>query len=554
MLDRAEVPGVDRAARRPAPPSSSPTSRRPICSTGSTTWWCRPASPPHHPLVVGRRRGRARRLLRARAGLAAARAGRAALARGHRHQRQDHDHHHARRDPARRPGCAPPRWATSASRWSSPATGAGYDVLAVELSSFQLHWSSTLAPQAGALLNLADDHLEWHGDFAAYAGAKTAVWRGRAPVRHGGRQPRRPAGGRATLAGVAGRTVGFTLAGTGSRASSGVVDGMLVDRVDDGAGRSTGRRAIRPAGRAQRRQRARRRRAGPVVRRAGRRGPRRAGRLRARAAPQRVVATVDGVAYVDDSKATNPHAALASLHRVPAHGLGRRRPAQGRRHRRPGRRASPTGWPGRCCSGVDRAEVARRAGATRAGGPGGRRARTDDGAMAEVVRAAAGAGRGRATPCCWRRPPRRWTCSPATRTGATRSPPPSAGCPETSERPTTGRSAKATGHGRRASEPLAPLPARGRPAGRAARPARPAAGLVLPAAGQRRPAADDRPGDGLLARPASSTTRQRQRVHARSPSRPSAAAVGLLAFWVCQRLPARTYRALAGSGSSPASC
>ena len=35
-----------------------------------------------------------------------------------------------------------------------------YDVLAVEMSSFQLHWSSTLAPKAGALLNLAPDHLD----------------------------------------------------------------------------------------------------------------------------------------------------------------------------------------------------------------------------------------------------------------------------------------------------------------------------------------------------------------------------------------------------------
>ena len=53
-------------------------------------------------------------------------------------------------------------------------TRAGYDVLAVELSSFQLHWSSTLAPQVGALLNLADDHLEWHGTFDAYARGQDA--------------------------------------------------------------------------------------------------------------------------------------------------------------------------------------------------------------------------------------------------------------------------------------------------------------------------------------------------------------------------------------------
>jgi UDP-N-acetylmuramoylalanine--D-glutamate ligase len=42
-----------------------------------------------------------------------------------------------------------------------------YDVLGVELSSFQLHWSSTITPQAGALLNVAPDHLDWHGSMDA---------------------------------------------------------------------------------------------------------------------------------------------------------------------------------------------------------------------------------------------------------------------------------------------------------------------------------------------------------------------------------------------------
>src|SRR3954467_679767 len=50
-----------------------------------------------------------------------------------------------------------------------------YDVLAVELSSFQLHWSSTLAPAAAAVLNVADDHTDWHGSFAAYREAKAAI-------------------------------------------------------------------------------------------------------------------------------------------------------------------------------------------------------------------------------------------------------------------------------------------------------------------------------------------------------------------------------------------
>jgi UDP-N-acetylmuramoylalanine--D-glutamate ligase len=53
-----------------------------------------------------------------------------------------------------------------------------FDALAVELSSVQLHWSQSMAPSVGALLNLADDHLEWHGTFDAYATAKLAIWRG----------------------------------------------------------------------------------------------------------------------------------------------------------------------------------------------------------------------------------------------------------------------------------------------------------------------------------------------------------------------------------------
>src|SRR6266508_1373367 len=105
----------------------------------------------------------------------------------------------------------------------------GYDVIAVELSSFQLHWSRTLAPQAGALLNLADDHLDWHGDFAAYAGAKTAIWRAATPEGGGTAvgnldDPRVAA----LLGAVPGRAVGFTL-GPPAPGQLGVRDGMLVD-------------------------------------------------------------------------------------------------------------------------------------------------------------------------------------------------------------------------------------------------------------------------------------------------------------------------------------
>ena len=47
-----------------------------------------------------------------------------------------------------------------------------YDVYAVELSSFQLHWTHSLALHSAAVLNLEQDHLEWYedsGDWSEHA-------------------------------------------------------------------------------------------------------------------------------------------------------------------------------------------------------------------------------------------------------------------------------------------------------------------------------------------------------------------------------------------------
>jgi UDP-N-acetylmuramoylalanine--D-glutamate ligase len=51
-------------------------------------------------------------------------------------------------------------------------SGESYDFLALELSSFQLEWSELPRFEAVALLNIAPDHIDWHGSFDAYAIAK----------------------------------------------------------------------------------------------------------------------------------------------------------------------------------------------------------------------------------------------------------------------------------------------------------------------------------------------------------------------------------------------
>ncbi len=50
-----------------------------------------------------------------------------------------------------------------------------FDVLVLELSSFQLHWSSQAEFVSSAILNIADDHIDWHGSFEEYARAKLTI-------------------------------------------------------------------------------------------------------------------------------------------------------------------------------------------------------------------------------------------------------------------------------------------------------------------------------------------------------------------------------------------
>ena len=50
-----------------------------------------------------------------------------------------------------------------------------YEVLVLELSSFQIHWMKSAQFNASAILNIADDHTDWHGDFEEYARTKISL-------------------------------------------------------------------------------------------------------------------------------------------------------------------------------------------------------------------------------------------------------------------------------------------------------------------------------------------------------------------------------------------
>ena len=54
-------------------------------------------------------------------------------------------------------------------------SGEQLDYLILELSSFQLHWLQDAQFISSAILNIADDHVDWHGTFDTYAQAKISI-------------------------------------------------------------------------------------------------------------------------------------------------------------------------------------------------------------------------------------------------------------------------------------------------------------------------------------------------------------------------------------------
>ena len=195
------------------------------------------------------------------------------------------------------------------------AARGGVDALVVELSSFQLHSTHTISPLASVCLNIAEDHLDWHQGFANYVAAKAKVYeRTQVACIYTDTVTRRMVEEADVVAGA--RAVG-TSVGIPGPGDIGCVEDMIIDRafaspavelarladfttyanlpghvlsngiVASALARAYGvePEAIRDGLRAFH----------PVAHRI------------------EVVAEVNGVTYVNDSKATNAHAAIASL-------------------------------------------------------------------------------------------------------------------------------------------------------------------------------------------------------------------------------------------------
>ncbi|CAA9331900.1 MAG: UDP-N-acetylmuramoylalanine--D-glutamate ligase [uncultured Nocardioidaceae bacterium] len=193
-----------------------------------------------------------------------------------------------------------------------------YDVLAVELSSFQLHYTASVAAESAVVLNIAEDHLDWYATLEDYAADKGRVYeRVQRACVYNVADPRTEQMVRDAEVSEGARAIGFTL-DTPMVGMLGVVDGVLADRAfieqrQDSAAELCAVTDLFSA------------------------APHMVSNALAAAALARAhgvstsavrdgltsfvpdghrnadLGDVEGIRYVDDSKATNPHAALSSL-------------------------------------------------------------------------------------------------------------------------------------------------------------------------------------------------------------------------------------------------
>lgn len=105
------------------------------------------------------------------------------------------------------------------------------DVLAVELSSFQLHFTRSMSAHAAAVLNIAPDHIDWHGSVEGYVADKGRIFdRARNACIFNVADARTRALVEAANVEEGARAIGFTLGAPG-RAELGLIEDVLCDRA-----------------------------------------------------------------------------------------------------------------------------------------------------------------------------------------------------------------------------------------------------------------------------------------------------------------------------------
>jgi UDP-N-acetylmuramoylalanine--D-glutamate ligase len=198
---------------------------------------------------------------------------------------------------------------------------AAFEVLIVELSSFQLHYLDRIEPFSSAVLNVANDHLDWHGGFANYRLAKGRMYENtKVACVYNLEDSTTEALVEAADVSEGARAIGFGL-GTPARSNVGYVEDLLVDRAfleerADKALEIASFEDLENFGVLTPHLLSNIAAATALARSFG--VPPAACRKALREfkiSPHRIqlVAEVNGVRYINDSKATNAHAAAASL-------------------------------------------------------------------------------------------------------------------------------------------------------------------------------------------------------------------------------------------------
>jgi UDP-N-acetylmuramoylalanine--D-glutamate ligase len=198
---------------------------------------------------------------------------------------------------------------------------AAFEVLIVELSSFQLHYLDRIEPFSAAVLNVANDHLDWHEGFANYRAAKGRMYENtKVACVYNLEDSTTEALVEAADVSEGARAIGFGL-GTPARSNVGYVEDLLVDRAfleerADKALEIASFEDLENFGVLTPHILSNIAAATALARSYG--VPPAACRKALREfkiSPHRIqlVAEVAGVRYINDSKATNAHAAAASL-------------------------------------------------------------------------------------------------------------------------------------------------------------------------------------------------------------------------------------------------